>query len=179
MGQRQGGRHGQGQRGSPMPGGQPSPQELMARQRELAQRLNQLQNELNRSGRGAADKLARAREAMDQADQALSQEDYREAARQQGRALDQMREGAQQMAEEMRKNSSQQAGRGRPGDAQRDPLGRPQRAFGPQLGTSVKVPDEIDMQRAREILQELRRRLGDRKRSSEELDYFERLLRRF
>ena len=43
----------------------------------------------------------------------------------------------------------------------------------------MKVPDEIDMQRAREILEELRRRLGQPTRPNEELDYIERLLRRF
>ena len=42
----------------------------------------------------------------------------------------------------------------------RDPLGRPQRFQGPDAGNSVKVPDQIDMQRAREILEELRRRLA-------------------
>ena len=50
---------------------------------------------------------------------------------------------------------------------------------GPDLGTSVKVPDEIDMQRAREILEELRRRMGEPTRPQSELDYIERLLRRF
>ncbi len=40
------------------------------------------------------------------------------------------------------------------------------------------VPHEIDMQRAREILQELRRRLGDQQRPQQELDYIERLLKR-
>ena len=42
-----------------------------------------------------------------------------------------------------------------------------------------KVPDEIDVQRAREILEELRRRLGEQPRPTIELDYIERLLRRF
>ncbi len=178
QGQGQGGQQGRGQ-GAPRQGGQPSPEELRARQRELTQRLDQLQNELRRSGRGSAESLRGARDAMRRADQALADKNYQEAARQQGEALAQMREGAQQMAEEMSQNGSQQAGRGRLGDSPRDPLGRPQRATGPQLGTSVKVPDEIDMQRAREILQELRKRLGDPKRKTEELEYFERLLRRF
>ena len=43
----------------------------------------------------------------------------------------------------------------------------------------MKVPDEIDMQRAREILEELRRRLAQPARPMQELDYYERLLRRF
>ena len=43
----------------------------------------------------------------------------------------------------------------------------------------MKLPDEIDAQRAREILNELRRRLGERFRPEMELEYLERLLRRF
>ena len=42
-----------------------------------------------------------------------------------------------------------------------------------------KVPDAIDMQRAREILEELRRRSGEATRPPVELDYLERLLKRF
>jgi hypothetical protein len=40
----------------------------------------------------------------------------------------------------------------------------------------VKVPDEIDIQRAREVLDELRRRLDDPSRSTIELDYLGRLI---
>jgi hypothetical protein len=43
----------------------------------------------------------------------------------------------------------------------------------------VQVPDEIDVQRARRILEELRRRFSDPGRPSIELDYLERLLRRY
>ncbi|MCX4196960.1 DUF4175 domain-containing protein, partial [Methylobacterium organophilum] len=44
----------------------------------------------------------------------------------------------------------------------------------------VRVPtaDESAVQRARRIMEELRRKLGDPSRPREELDYFERLLRR-
>ena len=42
---------------------------------------------------------------------------------------------------------------------------------------SVKVPGEIDVQRARRIIEELRRRFGDILRPQEELDYIERLLK--
>jgi hypothetical protein len=61
-----------------------------------------------------------------------------------------------------------------------DPMGRPpQRTDGPDPGVGVKVPDQIDVQRAREILEELRRRLGDATRQPLELEYLERLLKRF
>lgn len=43
--------------------------------------------------------------------------------------------------------------------------------------TTVKVPGEIDVQRARRILEELRRRFADPLRPQIELDYIERLLR--
>ena len=39
------------------------------------------------------------------------------------------------------------------------------------------VPGEIDVQRARRILEELRRRLADPSRPQIELDYIERLLK--
>jgi hypothetical protein len=66
---------------------------------------------------------------------------------------------------------------GRPG-GNRDPLGRPQRTEGPDLGQTVKVPDEIDAERARRILEAIRERLGERFRPRYELDYLERLLNR-
>jgi hypothetical protein len=83
------------------------------------------------------------------------------------------------MAEQMMRQMGRQFGRGPNGEVPRDPLGRPQRSEGPDLGTTVKVPDEIDIQRAREIMEELRRRLGEQNRPTLELDYIERLLRRF
>jgi hypothetical protein len=45
--------------------------------------------------------------------------------------------------------------------------------------TTVKVPGEIDVQRARRILEELRRRFGENFRPRLELEYIERLLRDF
>jgi hypothetical protein len=43
----------------------------------------------------------------------------------------------------------------------------------------VKIPDENILQKSRQILDELRRRAGERSRPVIELDYIERLLRRF
>ena len=44
------------------------------------------------------------------------------------------------------------------------------------MTSRVQIPDEIDVQRARRILEELRNRLSDPGRPSIELDYLERLL---
>jgi hypothetical protein len=41
------------------------------------------------------------------------------------------------------------------------------------------VPGQMQMQRSREILEELRRRAGEPSRPKPELDYIDRLLKRF
>ena len=58
-----------------------------------------------------------------------------------------------------------------------DPLGRPMRHNEFSDDFSVKIPGEIDVQRVRRILEELRRRLADPSRPQIELDYIERLLK--
>ncbi|HEY5347453.1 MAG TPA: DUF4175 family protein, partial [Rhizomicrobium sp.] len=58
---------------------------------------------------------------------------------------------------------------------QQDPLGRG--AAG--VGSTIKIPEASDMARARSILQELRKRAGERGRSQQELDYIDRLLKQF
>ena len=150
---------------------------LKDRQAQLRKDLEQLKKDLEEMGAGDPEKLGNAEQAMGSAEEALQQGDLDEAANQQGEALNQMRQSAQQMADQMQKNAQQRLGRG--GDTPRDPMGRPQRAQGPDLGTSVKVPDAIDAQRAREILEELRRRSGESLRPPTELDYIDRLLKRF
>ncbi|MEQ8823012.1 MAG: TIGR02302 family protein [Filomicrobium sp.] len=169
QGQRgQQGQQGQGQQGQ-------GRGQLNSRQRALRNRLGQLQRDMQGNGMGQPDPMAQAQEAMRNAEQALKDGDLEGAMQEQSRALDQLRKGAQEMAQQMMQNSPQRFGQN--GDTPRDPLGRPQRSQGPDQGTSVKVPDEIDTQRARELLNELRRRLGEAQRPVEELEYLERLLR--
>ncbi len=150
---------------------------LRDRQAQLQKELDQLQKELDEMGVGDPEKLGKAQDAMGKAKDALENNDTEEATEQQAEALEQMRQSAQQMAQQIQKNAQQRMGRG--GDSPRDPLGRPQRAQGPDQGNSVKVPDAIDTQRAREILDELRKRAGQSLRPPSELDYIDRLLRRF
>jgi hypothetical protein len=57
-----------------------------------------------------------------------------------------------------------------------DPLGRPLPTDGPDYGNDVRVPDEIDRQRARVILEIIRQRLEEPGRPAVELDYLERLI---
>jgi len=155
--------------------------QLQQGQGDLAQQLQQLMDQLgqNDQGQGQSGELGQAGEAMGQAQQSLGQGQGEQALGQQDDALDALRRGAQGMAEQM-------MGQGNgPGMAQgrspldEDPLGRPRRTEGPDFGNQVKVPDEIDVQRARRILEELRRRFSDPSRPKLELDYLERLLKRY
>jgi hypothetical protein len=120
---------------------------------------------------------------MRDAEGALGEGDADNAVEGQGRALRNLRSGAQSLAESMGGGPGDEPGQ--PGGPQAeaaertDPLGRPVRSREYGDDFTVKVPDEIDVQRARRVLEELRRRLGEPDRPRLELDYLERLLRGF
>ncbi|KPG01389.1 chemotaxis protein [Rhodopseudomonas sp. AAP120] len=168
-------------------------------QQELAKRgMGQQQGqrgqkgEQGQQGQGQQGEQGDGDGGLDQADSAMGDAEGRlgegnadGAVDSQGRALDALRKGAQKLAEAMQQGDQPGPGDGpgnRPGRQQSsgndtDPLGRPLkgREFGDDL--SVKIPGEIDVQRVRRILEELRRRLGDTNRPQIELDYIERLLK--
>jgi uncharacterized protein (TIGR02302 family) len=136
-------------------------------------------------GQQPGDQLGEADEAMGDAQGQLGEGDAEGAVDSQGRALDAMRKGAQGMAQAMQQNGPGPGPNGRPGRGQAraqqdtDPLGRPMRGREYGDDTTVKVPGEIDAQRARRVLEELRRRFADPARPQLELDYIERLLKGF
>jgi uncharacterized protein (TIGR02302 family) len=141
--------------------------------------------EQSEQGGNEMDQLGEADEAMGDAEGALGEGDADNAVESQGKALDAMRKGAQSLAQAMQDNGYGPGPNGRPGGPQpraendTDPLGRPLRGRDLDGDSSVKVPGEIDAQRARRILEELRRRLGESFRPQLELDYIERLLKGF
>jgi uncharacterized protein (TIGR02302 family) len=185
-------------------GGQqaPSMDDLRKNQQALRDRLNKLLDELKKRGMGQGqqgqqgqqgekgqgqnglDQLGDAGEAMGQAEGELGEGNAEGAVDSQGRALDALRKGAQGLAQSMQQQMGQGPGPGQNGRtglprAQRDtdPLGRPLRGRDYGDDFTVKVPGEIDVQRARRIIEELRRRFGDVLRPQDELDYIERLLK--
>ncbi|MDE5455339.1 TIGR02302 family protein [Bradyrhizobium sp. CSA112] len=131
------------------------------------------------------DGLDQADSAMGDATGRLGEGNADGAVDSQGRALDALRKGAQSLAEAMQQGDGDQPGDG-PGNPRgrqqgaansSDPLGRPLRHNEFTDDYTVKIPGEIDVQRVRRILEELRRRLGDPSRPQIELDYIERLLK--
>jgi hypothetical protein len=164
--------------------------DLQGDQEALRQQLERMLEQLRRQQQGggepgdeAGQALGRAGQAMRDAEGALGEGDADNAVDGQGRALQNLRSGAQGMAEAMQNGLGDAFGDpGGPqaGAAERtDPLGRPVRSREYGDDQTVKVPDEIDTQRARRVLEELRRRFGEPERPRLELDYIERLLREF
>ena len=146
---------------------------LKKRQEEVKSQLQDLLSSMKPEGE-ASQKLKDAEAGMGQAESALGQNDLGEAGDQEGRALESLRQGTRAMAEQMARASGQ-GGTG--GQSSRDPLGRRQDGQQFDTGDSGKVPDEITVQQARRILDELRKRLGEPARPPVELDYLERLVK--
>jgi hypothetical protein len=129
--------------------------------------------------------LGDADSAMGDASGKLGEGNADGAVDSQGRALDALRKGAQSLADAMQQGDGQgqgygpgqRMGRQEGGNGQTDPLGRPLRGREYSDELSKMVPGEIDAQRARKIIEELRRRLADPSRPQLELDYLERLLK--
>ncbi|MEH6674381.1 MAG: TIGR02302 family protein [Sulfitobacter sp.] len=204
-GQQQGQEQGQ-QSGPPQDGnqpGQPGQQpgqnngqgEPGQGQGSIADRQQALRDELRRQegrlpgggtpeGDAASDALDRAGRAMDGAEEALRRDDLAEAIDNQSQAMEALREGMRALGEAM--DQDQQASEPGQGTAQgnrraenQDPLGREQGANGAQGSEGELALDNDAYGRARELLDEIRRRSGEATRPEVERDYLRRLLDRF
>lgn len=150
----------------------------------LSQRQQQLKKQLEGlRGQGGQNKsLEDAERAMGEAGEALGKGDKDNALQKQGEAMENLRKGAQELAEQMREqgqgqqNREARDGEGRGGKD--DPLGRPRSTKNPDDGPDEDmVPTERAQQRAREILETLRSKANERDLSDQEKAYIDRLLR--
>ncbi|WP_027061748.1 TIGR02302 family protein [Mesorhizobium loti] len=163
-----------------------TPQEYADALKQLQEGQGQLKGDLDKLKKGLEgmgmepnEGFGEAGKSMGNAEQALGEGQGDEAVGHQGRALEALRKGAKDMMKQMQAMQGDQGGSqegGRQQDADRDPLGRPRASQGPDFGDSVKVPDEIDVQRARQILEAIRKRLGNALSPDIERSYLERLL---
>ncbi|WP_208985982.1 TIGR02302 family protein [Labrenzia sp. OB1] len=183
QGQQQPGQQGEGQQGQgqqlTMEQLEQMLQQLQQGQGDLAQQLEQLMEQLGQNGMGQNEALGQAGESMGEAQDSLGQGQGQQAVGEQGNALDALRRGAQSLSEQMMGQGEGMGSPNGPSPLDEDPLGRPRRTEGPDFNNRVRIPDEIDVQRARRILEELRRRFSDPSRPKLELDYLERLLKRY
>ena len=159
----------------------------------LADRQEALRRELERqrgglpqlggeAGDAARESLERAERSMEGAEEALRNNDLAGALEDQADAMEALREGMRSMGEAMARNANPGGpsdGRGDPGRAQADPLGR-EAGQGRHAGTQDSLLQGEDVyRRARDLLDEIRRRSGEGERPDIELDYLRRLLDRF
>jgi len=196
--QQQQGQQGQqgrmGQRGQQQGGEQPDANgqlgDAAGQQEGLRRMLGEMMRRLGDGLGDIPEPLGRAERAMRDATEALQRRQPGEAIGPQTEALDQLQQAARDFAEQMQRRMQGQWGNpnddevgatdGTPRDrVERDPLGRPLSNNGTYDHGDVKIPDQNTLQKAREILDELRRRAGERFRPEIELDYIERLLKRF
>nr|WP_299947553.1 TIGR02302 family protein [uncultured Ruegeria sp.] len=160
----------------------------------LADRQQALRDELSRQEQGlpgggtpegdaAREALGRAGRAMDEAEGALRNDDLAEAIDRQSEAMEALREGMRSLGEAMAQNQQNQPGQGtEAGDMQannRDPLGRAPGSAGSISTDDNLLQGEDVYRRARELLDEIRRRTGEQDRPQIELEYLKRLLERF
>ncbi|MHA6685946.1 TIGR02302 family protein [Mesorhizobium sp. A556] len=183
--QGQPGAQGKPQDGKPQEGKSMTPEEFAEALKQLQEGQGKLEGDLEKLKKGLEgmglepnEGFGQAGKSMDSAEQALGEGEGDNAVGHQGKALEALRDGARSMMKQMQAmqgdKGNSQGGAQRDGD--RDPLGRPRATQGPDFGDSVKVPDEIDVQRARRILDAIRKRLGNALSPDIERSYLERLL---
>ncbi len=158
----------------------------------LADRQQALREELRRQeqnlpgagtaeGDAARESLGRAGRAMEDAEEALRNDDLAEAIDNQSEAMEALREGMRSLGEAMAQEQAPGQGT-QEGDMQannRDPLGRNQGSAGSISTEENLLQGEDVYRRARELLDEIRRRTGETDRPQIELEYLKRLLERF
>src|SRR5258708_419700 len=156
-------------------------------QESLRRALGEMMRRLGESMGDIPGALGRAERSMRDALDALNRSAPGHAVGPQGQALDQLRGAGRSLADQMMQQGNgegDQRARGRADSTRRDnpgrdPFGRPMpNATGVDTG-DVAIPDEGQMERAREIYDELRRRAADPNRPTIERDYLDRLMKRF
>lgn len=163
-------REGQGA-GSPADGGGRG---LAGQQGRLRQDLDRVLKGLGNGKRSGSEKFGDAGREMGNAQDALGQQSFDRAGGAQKNALQDLEQGASQLAQEMMKRN----GDGENQEGNQDPFGRTEGANG-RNGGDTRLPNAAQLARARQILEELRRRAAQPGRPKEELDYIDRLLRMF
>ena len=151
----------------------------------LSQEQGQLRNQLGKvleglQGRkGLPRELGDAGREMGQSQQQLNGNDLAGSGDTQKQTLDSLRKGAGALAQQLMEEQAGRAEEGKGADESEDPLGRAEGNGSGNFGNGVKLPSQTELQRARSILEELRRRAAERGRPKEELDYIDRLLKEF
>jgi uncharacterized protein (TIGR02302 family) len=135
---------------------------------DAARKIGESMGDIPQSLGGADKAMRNAAKALKRGTQGGAQGDQEEAA-------GQLDEAAKTLSDQLSQDGPGQTELKGNGKGDRDPLGRAK--F--DTGRNVKVPTDREMQRSREILDELRKRAGEHDRPRSELDYLRRLLQQY
>lgn len=175
------------QRGRPDDGGTQDGSDLASRQRELRERLDALQEQAlpgdgREQGEAGRESLERAERAMREAEEALEQGDLSTALDRQAEAIEAMRQGLRDLADEEARDRREAGMEGERADSPdpngSDPLGR-ETGQAARIGSDRNMAEGDPDRRAQELLDEIRRRAGEASRPEDERDYLRRLLELF
>ncbi|MSO65596.1 MAG: TIGR02302 family protein [Alphaproteobacteria bacterium] len=174
----------EGQRGRGNQPGQGNPGSPGDRQENLRRMLGEIMRRLGEGGADIPNAFGKADRNMNDARGELEARRPGSAVGPMTEALDALRQGANAVIRDMLEAMGVDPGLDPSSSSPftrvgRDPLGRPQSGFGIFDDERIAIPEESEVQRARDILRELHRRAGERTRSKVEIDYIERLLKRF
>ncbi|WP_455480680.1 TIGR02302 family protein [Bartonella sp. B12(2025)] len=147
---------------------------LKKRQAELQSELSILEKELSAQGFEPNSAFKKAEEKMNSAEDALEHGNNQISIQNQSDALESLRQGAQNVLEKMRAMLKEAGDNQNAASGSEDPLGRPLSSTVDQEGAII--PQESDQMRARQILEEIRTRLGKEHIPEAEKNYLERLL---
>ncbi len=164
--------------------------EAAGQQEGLRRMLGEMMRRLGDGMGDIPEPFGRAERSMRDAAEALQNSQPGQAIAPQTEALDQLQQAARDFAQQLQKrlgkgwqepngDENGMSERGPRDRSEPDPFGRPTANSGTYDQSDVKIPDEGVLQKSRQILDELRRRAGERFRPEIELDYIERLLKRF
>ena len=181
----------QGQREGKMGQGGQQQGDMAGEQEALRRQLGEMMRQLGEQPGDLPQSLGRAERAMRGAADALKQGQPGDAIGPQTEALDQLQQAARSLAEQMMRAGNANGADGQPDQdglrqSDRDPFGR----LNPQDNANGGVDDggrmrmggpvsNYALEKAKTILEELRRRAGERSRPDIERDYIDRLLRQF
>ena len=153
-------------------------QKLQQQQKKLQSDLQGLMKDLKKLGIKPGKGFSEAERQMGEAGESLGNQDSNAAGEQQGKALESMRNASRDMLQQMQQAMGQGQQGGQQGGQQSgsDPFSRSDNGDSFENSENI-VPSDRQIQRAQEILDEIRRRLGKALTPELEKEYLQRLLK--
>lgn len=165
-----------------------SEQGLAERQGDLRGQLGNQRDALSEldggGGENTQQSLEDAEEAMRRAEEALEEGDFSGALDRQAEAMENLREGLRNLSRSLAQGENAPTEEGgtsasRQRSQQQDPLGRMTGNGASQSNENSDLSAQDMARRAQELLEEIRRRSGERKRPEDERSYLRKLLEKF